>query len=170
MFDYCSGLTSFSSDLSSLTNGSWMFGNCKLDTASVQHIADTINTPQTKALIYIGIGNSTPNSQEEAAFNTIASKNWTVYVHVNGGVRPSVWNPTSLTPIDGEEQQTPIPYWAKHVPSDEQHAQYVDENGNFFNILGGNYIYGDDISTYGMFTCEEDAAANMRLTKIERTR
>lgn len=32
-------------------------------------------------------------------------------------------------------------------------------------VDGGNYIYGDDISTYGMFTSEEDAAANMRLTK-----
>ena len=41
-------------------------------------------------------------------------------------------------------------------------------NGNFFNILGGQFIYGDDLSTYGMFTCEEDAATNMRLTKYER--
>jgi hypothetical protein len=34
--------------------------------------------------------------------------------------------------------------------------------------LGGQFIYGDDLSTYGMFTCEDDAAANMGLTKIEK--
>ena len=162
MFQACYQLTSFTSDLSSLTNGYYMFEYCNLDTASVQNIADTINSHNGK--IHIGIGNTTPNSQEEAAFNTMVSKGWTVYVGVNGG-KPSQWNPTSLTPIDGEEQQTPIPFYAKPVQSDEKHAKYVDENGNFYIILGGNYIYGDDISTYGMFMSEEDAAANMRLTK-----
>ena len=160
---YNTKLASFSSDLSNLTNGDSMFEFCKLDTASVQNIADTINTPSSKGTIHIGIGNSTPNSQEEEAFNTIASKNWTVYVGVNGG-DPSQWNPTSLIPIDGEETTTPIPFWAKPVPSDEKHARYVDAQGNFFNIFGGNFIYGDDLSTYGVFTSLEDAAANMRLT------
>ena len=165
MFAYCYSLKSFSSDLSSLTNGAGMFTNCKLDTVSVQHIADTINTVSS-GNITIFIGNSTPNNQEEAAFNTIASKGWSVYV--NGNSNSNKWNPTSLTPIDGEEQQTPIPFWAKPVQTDEKYAQYVDSEGNFFNILGGQFIYGDDLSTYGMFTCEEDAAANMRLTKIEK--
>jgi hypothetical protein len=142
-----------------------MFKGCNLDTASVQHIADTINTPSSKGTIHIGIINTTPNSQETTAFNTIASKNWTVFVGVNGG-SSTQWTPTSLTPIDGEEQQTPIPYWAKPISSDEQNARYVDSEGNFYNILGGNYIYGDNLETYGMFTCEEDAAAQMRLTKI----
>ena len=167
MFQRCENLTSFSSDLSSLMDGRNMFFKCKLDTASVQNIADTINTPQTKGTIHIGIGNSTPNEHEEA-FNKIASKNWTVYVNVNAGISSSQWNPTSLTPIDGEESTNPIPFWAKFVQSDEKHAQYVDAEGNFYNILGGNFIYGDDLSTYGMFTCEADAAANMRLTKIEK--
>ena len=167
MFSGCNNLTSFTSGLSSLMYGTNMFVGCKLDTASVQNIADTINTPSKKGYIDIGISNSTPNSQEEAAFNTIASKNWTVYVGVNGG-SSTKWNPTALTPIDGEETTNPIPYWAKPVPSDEQHAQYVDEQGNFYNILGGNFIYGDNLETYGMFTSLEDAAANMRLAKIEK--
>jgi hypothetical protein len=169
MFDDCSNLTSFSSDLSSLTVGDNMFYNCKLDTASVQNIADTINdvtglevNAEVSKRIHIGIGNSTPNEQEEAAFNTMVAKGWTVYV--NGSESSNKWNPTSLTPLDGEEQQTPIPFYAKPVTADEEHAQYVDEQGNFFNILGGQFIYGDDISTYGMFVSEEDAAANMRLT------
>jgi hypothetical protein len=167
MFQGCTNLTSFTSDFRSLTDGYWMFDGCKLDTASVQNIADTSNTISNGARIHIGISNSEPNEQEATAFNTIAAKGWSVYVGVNGG-SSSQWNPTSLTPIDGEEQQTPIPFYAKPVQSDEKHAHYVDENGKFYNILGGNYIYGDDLSTYGMFTCEADAAANMRLTKIEK--
>ena len=166
MFYSCSALTSFSSDLPSLTDGEGMFSNCKLDTASVQNIADTINTVTDKPKIHIGIGNTTPNEQEEAAFNKMVSKGWTVYVGVKGE-SASEWIPTSLTPLDGEEISTPIPFYAKPVPSDEQHARYIDEQGNYYNILGGQFIYGDDLSTYGMFTSEEDAAMNMRLTKIE---
>ena len=167
MFYSCSNLTSFSSNLSSLTNGSYMFNYCKLDTASVQNIADTINTPTSKGTIHIGIGNTSPNEQEKTAFNTIASRNWTVYVGVNGSYGQQ-WTPTATTPIDGEQTTAPIPFYAKPVQSDEEHAHYVDEQGNYYNILGGNFIYGDSLETYGMFTCEADAAANMRLTKIER--
>ena len=69
---------------------------------------------------------------------------------------------------NGEEVSTPIPFYAKPVPATEKTASYVDANGNFFNISGAQFIYGDDLSTYGMFTCEEDAAFNMGLTKIEK--
>lgn len=170
MFYGCTNLTSFTADLSSLTNGGGMFGgnywnSCNLNTTSVQHIANTINT--YNGSISIGIGNSTPNEQEKAAFNKMVAKGWTV--RVNG----STYTPTSpaaITILDenGEETVTPIPFWAKPVPSDEQNAQYIDSEGNFYNILGAQFIYGDDLSTYGMFTCVEDAAANMRLTKIEK--
>jgi hypothetical protein len=155
-----------------MTNGSRMFKTCKLDTASIQNIADTIKDVNGLTNDYqnictqieIGIGNSEPNTEEKEAFNTMVSKGWIVYVGVNGSHSSNEWNPTSLTPIDGEEQQTPIPFWAKPVQATEETAFYTDSEGNFYNILGGNYIYGDDISTYGMFTCEEDAAAQMRLT------
>ena len=161
MFQYCENLINFNSKLSSLEDGIQMFHGCKLDTASVQNIADTINT--YNGYIDIGIGNSTPNEQEITAFNKMVSKGWTVYVN---GSKYTPTSPAAITTLDenGEETVTPIPFWAKPVPSDEEHAQYVDEQGNFFNILGAQFIYGDDISTYGMFTCEEDAAANMRLT------
>ena len=168
MFEGCNSLTSFASNLRSLAHGEYMFSRCKLDTASVQNIADTINTPTSKRTINIGIGNTVPNKQEREAFNTIASKNWTVYVGVNGSWGEEQWTPTATTPIDGEQTTTPIPFWAKPVQSDEEHARYVDENGNFYNVLGGNYVYGDDLSTYGMFISEEDAAANMRLIKFEK--
>ena len=166
MFNSCTNLTSFSANLNNLTSGSYMFHNCKLDTKSIQNIASTINET-SGGMLYVGIGNSTPNTEEEVAFNTIASKGWRVFV--NG----SEFTPTSsssITTLDenGEEITTPIPYYAKPVPSDEENARYVDENGDLFDIVGGQFIYGDDLSTYGMFICEEDAAANMRLTKIEK--
>ena len=167
MFQDCINLTSFNSDLSSLTNGNDMFRNCKLNTTSVQNIADTINTPEPYEIIHISIGNSSPNEQEEEAFNTIASKNWTVYV--NGNSAPNLWNPTATTPIDGEQTTTPIPYWAKPVPATEETAEYIDEQGNYYNVLGAQFIYGDSLETYGMFTSHEDAVANMRFTKYERT-
>ena len=169
MFYNCSNLTTFNSDLSSLTFADDMFYGCKLDTASVQNIADTIKPYSVDVFtgsIHIGIGNTNPNEQEEAAFNKMVSKGWTVYV--NGSYSSDKWNPTSLISIDGEEQQTPIPFYAKPVQSDEEHAKYIDEQGNFFNILGGQFIYGDDVTTYGMFTSEEDAAANMHLTPYNK--
>jgi hypothetical protein len=164
MFYYCTALTSFNGDLSSLTDGSYMFTECKLDTTSVQNIADTINTHN--GIIHISISDITPNTDKATAFNTIASKGWTVYV--NGSSSSHIWTPTSLTPLDGEETTAPIPFYAKPVQATEETASYTDEQGNHYNILGAQFIYGDDLSTYGMFTCEEDAAANMRLTKIEK--
>ena len=177
MFNNATALTTFEADLPSLTNGNKMFYACKLNTASVQRIANKIknvngltNTGQYDTIykqIDIGIGNSTPNTQEKAAFNTIASRGWTVLV--NG----SAYSPTSVSSImtldeDGNEVETPIPFYAKPLPSDEETASYIDNDGNYYNILGAQFIYGDDLSTYGMFTCEEDAALNMRLTKIEK--
>ena len=138
-----------------------MFYGCSLDSASVKNISDTINT--YSGTIYIGIANSEPNEQEKAAFNQMVSKGWTVYVNGSRYIE----KPTDMndpTNIDGDETDTPIPFWAKPIPSDEQNAKYIDEQGNYYNILGAQFIYGDNLETYGMFTCEEDAAANMRLT------
>ena len=180
MLNACYKLTSFTANLPSLTNGYGMFGSCKLNTASVQNIADSIkdvtsltNGSSISDAVYkeimIGIGNPVPKLDEEKAFNKMVDKGWTVYV--NGSeYTPSASDPTSITTLDenGEEIITPIPYYAKPVPATEETASYVDADGNYYNIAGGQFIYGDDLSTYGMFTCEEDAAANMRLTKIER--
>lgn len=183
MFEGCSNLTSFNSNLSNLgtyfdSSGMLpsyqtdspaynMFYGCKLDTASIQNIADTIGTPNFTTGIHIGIGNSEPNTQENDAFYKMASKHWVIYV--NG----KIYNPTAPAAIatldeNDEEIITPIPFYAKPVPATEKTASYVDANGNFFNIVGAQFIYGDDLSTYGMFTCEEDAAFNMGLTKIEK--
>ena len=173
MFEGCSKLKSFTSDLSSLTYGSYMFYGCSLDSASVKNIAETINDVRnietdywnTNKIFYIGIGNTSPNTEEIEAFNAIVSKGWQLFV--NGSSDAYVPAIASLDETD-ETTLTPIPYWAKPVQSDEKHARYIDNEGNYYNILGAQFIYGDDLSTYGMFTCEEDAAAQMRLTKVEK--
>ena len=166
MFDMCNNLTTFTSDLKSLTDGSYMFGGCKLNTQSIKNIAETINTVSNSPSIMIGIGNKTPTEEENTYLTQIHNKGWQVYV--NGGGDSNIFNPTSLIPIDGEQNLNPIQFWAKPVPSTEEEANYIDENGNFFNILGGQFIYVNDPDTYGMFMNEEDAAANMKLRKIEK--
>ena len=173
MFYNCYNLTTFSSDLRSLTNGSNMFDGCKLDTASVQNIADTINT--YNGIIHVGIGNSTPNEEENAAFEQMHNKGWNV--HVNGSLLYGTESGScccatccaSLSTLDenGEETtETPIPYWAKPVPATKETAEFVDANGNYYNVLGAQFIYVSDPETYGMFTSREDAIANMRLKRI----
>ena len=178
MFQYCPTFTTFASDLSSLTNGYLMFDNCKLNTDSLIHIAETINdvrdltnsssspSEQIYKTIHIGIGNTTPTEEETELLTEIHNKGWQVYVN---GSSTDYAPSTTLIPIDGEETITPIPYWAKPQETDEEHAEYIGEDGKYYIILGGNYIFVDDKETYGLFTSLEDAAANMRLTKIEKT-
>ena len=166
MFNACSNLCIFNSNLSSLTNGEGMFIGCKLNTQSIKNIAETINTVTDSPSIMIGIGNKTPSEEENTYLTQIHNKGWQVYVNGAGDV--NIFNPTSLIPIDGEQNINHIPFWAKPVPSTQEEANYMDENGNFFNILGGQFIYVNDPESYGMFTSEEDAAAQMRLTKIEK--
>ena len=143
-----------------------MFFPCKLDTASVKNIAETINTVTDKPSIDIGIGNSTPNTEEIAAFNQIHNKGWRVYVNGSDDVYVPLPPASPYISLDetGEITVTPKPFWAKPEPATEETAKYIDENGNFYNILGAQFIYVDDPDTYGMFTSLEDAAANMRLT------
>ena len=52
MFSNCFNLTSFSADLSSLTNGNFMFYNCKLDAESVMYIADSIKDIAAEKQLY----------------------------------------------------------------------------------------------------------------------
>ena len=165
MFYECRNLTSFSSNLSSLTNGNEMFYGCKLDTASVQNIADTINTVTNNPLIHIWVENINDN---QIYFEQMRQKGWDVLVIHNSGSCGCASCCASLTTLDETDGEfiAPKPYWAKPVPSDEQNAQYIDSEGNFYNILGGDYIYVHDPEEYGMFTSLENAAAQMRLTKI----
>ena len=163
MFYGCSSLTSFNGNLSSLTNGQDMFRGCYLDTQSVKNISETINTITSRSEINIGIGGRTPSDEERLYFTEISNRGWLTLVN---GSAYNPMQPASVMTLDENEQEIeiPIPFYAKSIASNEENASHVDENGNFFRILGAQFIYGDDLSTYAMFTCEADAAAQMRLT------
>lgn len=174
MFTNCYNLESFSSDLRSLTDAWNMFYACYLNTASVKNIADTINPTGNGKTIHIGIGKLSLSTEDETYLQQIRDKGWAVSANCNGytyAYAASASLASSLTTLDetGESEMfTPLPYWAKPFNADEKRARYVDSEGNFYNILGGHYIYVDDPETYGMFINEDDAAAQMRLTKIEK--
>ena len=53
MFNNCTNLTSFSSDLSSLTSGGNMFSKCSLDAESIMYIADTSKDITAEKQLYI---------------------------------------------------------------------------------------------------------------------
>ena len=93
----------------------------------------------------------------------IANKGWVVSLSGVGDI-----NPTNAALIDGEETVIPVSYWYKPIKCDKTFGDYVNANGQYFNIVGGRYIFGDDISTYGQFTSLEEAEQAMNLTKIER--
>lgn len=102
-----------------------------------------------------------------ALCNEMVSKGWKIYL--NGSSNAYVpTDEATTTSLDGEMTTTPISYWYKPVAVEEEHASYVDANGNYFNIVGAQYIFGDDISTYGQFTSLEAAEMAMGLTKYIR--
>ena len=103
--------------MSSLTNGNRMFDGCKLNTASIKNIAETINDVRDLTenwndiykTIKIGIGNSTPTEEEHTYLTQIHNKGWEVYV--NGSAYTPA-SPAAITTLDetGETMTTPIPY------------------------------------------------------------
>ena len=176
MFNGCSNLTSFCGDLSSLTNGNYMFDNCSLDTESVEIIADSINdvtglntsiNNNVTKRIDIKIGNETPNDAEDGAFKQMQDKGWSVFVN---GSNTDYIPRTGEASLDetGETTVASKPYWAKPIEVTEDKAEYVGQDGKFYQVVGGQFIYVTDPETYGMFVSLEDAVANMRLTKYEK--
>jgi hypothetical protein len=92
----------------------------------------------------------------------IANKGWAVSLSGVGDI-----NPTNTALIDDEETVIPVSYWYKPIKCDKTFGEYVNTNGEYFNIVGGRHIFGDDISTYGQFTSLEEAEQAMGLTKVE---
>lgn len=168
MFNGQTQLTSFAGDLSSVQSAYGMFTDCKLDTESLMIIADTIaDSPCADAQINIGIGNTTPSEEEIEYLNEMHEKGWNVYV--NGSeYTPDAASAAMTLDENGEEVMTPIPFWAKPIEVKEEEAEFVAENGKYYIVVGGQFIFVDDPESYGMFTCMEDAIANMRLTPYVR--
>lgn len=168
MFHNCSNLTSFTGNLNSLTNGYQMFRECKLNTDSLRKIANTIKDVRELTngdktyddvykMLHFGLENETPTEEETRLLTIIHDKGWDVFVNGYG---------------DGYEFAPRMisPYYAKLIPSDEKHAEFIDENGNFFDVIGGKTLFVKDIDTYGIFTSREDAISQMRLTPHRYTK
>ena len=180
MFSYCPILTSFTSDLSSLVNGSGMFYDSTLDNDSLLHIAESIRDVsnlvdgetylgyEINKVIHLGLGR-TPTEDDVEYLTEIYNKGWAVFVIENPEEDSERFEPTANMLLDDQEETiAPTPYWAKPKEVNEKSAKYIGEDGKYYIILGGNHIFVDDPETYGLFTSLEDAAANMRLTKIEK--
>jgi hypothetical protein len=174
MFVGCKNLTSFSSDLSSLTDGVGMFRSCKLDAHSVANIVHTLPIHETNGTIDIGIGcNNTAEDQllfaQECDCDTwqellddFSAKNWTVYFGCNG--RPT----TTYNMRRGET----LPIYAKLeeviMPTDEKkhkpHYAYTSADGSkFYNI---HYFHSTNGSTegYDVFSSLEEAISTYNVT------
>lgn len=83
MFNGCEALTDFTGILPSLKNGINMFSGCKLNLASIQNIAENINSV-TSGSITIGVSADLQgNSELNTAIQTIRAKGWTVTEQYN---------------------------------------------------------------------------------------
>ena len=83
MFNGCEALTDFTGILPSLKNGINMFSGCKLNLASIQNIAENINSV-TSGSITIGVlADLQGNSELNTAIQAIRAKGWTVTEQYN---------------------------------------------------------------------------------------
>lgn len=83
MFNGCEALTDFTGILPSLKNGINMFSGCKLNLASIQNIAENINSV-TSGSITIGVlADLQGNSDFDTAIQAITDKGWTVTTQYN---------------------------------------------------------------------------------------
>lgn len=183
MFNGNSNFTSFIGDLQSLQTGFLMFSGCKLDEQSFIVISDSIKDLRNfqqwdPAILRLGaevgtfIGGVMHLSYDSSSTDTdvileccdrMAEKGWTVYLNDivqtpnNGAIET-----TSLVEEEGPAK-TVTPVYYKPVECNKKYANWT--NGEkYYILLGGKFIFGDDISTYGMFTSVDEAAANMGLT------
>lgn len=88
MFYDCSELTSFTSELPSLTKGGDMFRGCKLDAESLEYIADSINDVSSLTISgadakVICIGYNCSAALADAAYDTITGKGWSCEMTYN---------------------------------------------------------------------------------------
>ena len=95
----------------------------------------------------------------------ISDKGWTVQLDCI-----EEENTENVSTTSGQKTKKPVVHWYKPVSSNEKYGSYMNANGEYFDIVGGRYIFGDDMSTYGQFTSLKQAEQAMGLTKVERQR
>lgn len=171
----------FISDLSSLQTGHQMFLNRPLSLNSLELIANSINdisefsdwdssieTAKRGVLTLQFIRDNVDSSLVENCCNEIASKGWTVYLNskIQDPNTPGLEGVEGITENSSSSSSPSTIYYYKPAEVDEKNAEYTDGK-KFYIILGGEYIFGDDISTYGQFVSLEDAIINMGLQKVE---
>ena len=170
MFNGCSSLTTFNSNLSSLTNGNGMFNGCMLDGDSIKNIIDTINTYSGRLDLGMGCNNTTEDKNlfaQEVGYDnmdtllaTLNSKGWYVTAQYNG-------RPTTTYALRRPTEDT-LPIYAKlEEVTDEKHAHYTSDDGSkFFNL---NWFHETTGSTdgYTQFNSIEEAIESLNIKPIE---
>lgn len=190
------GLTSFSGDLGSLQSGYGMFGDARdvtytnedgvtettkgitpLDEQSVMIIADTIKDlngftdwlvpASQRGIIHIGYDSEVCDAAKIEEYCTeIMNKGWTVYLNGTVQTNDEGIEGVATTDEDGTITIAPVPYYCKPLEVEQKEANWTDGE-KYYIILGAQKVFGDDLSTYGMFTSIENAAMNMGFTPYE---
>ena len=167
MFCDCSNLTSFSSDLSSLTNGTDMFSYCNLDAQSVANIIHTLPTHDSNGEIGIGIGCEDTEPDQLLFAQECDCETWQELLDDFSAKNWTVTfqctgRPTATYNMRRGET---LPIYAKlEEVTDENHAQYISADGSkFYNI---NYFHSTNGSTegYDVFSSLEEAISTYNVT------
>lgn len=150
-----------------------------LDEQSIMIIADTIKDlngftdwsdsvyEENRGYISLGYDSAVCDAAKIEEYCTeIMNKGWTVYL--NGTVQTTDEGIEGIATADedGTITVTPVPYYCKPVEVDQKNAEWTDGE-KYYIIRGAQKVFGDDLSTYGMFTSIEDAAMNMGFTPYE---
>lgn len=147
-----------------------------LDEQSIMIIADTIKdlngftdwdssfSGDVGGVIHIGYDSEVCDAAKIEEYCTeIMNKGWTVYL--NGTVQTTDDGIEGIATLaeDGTVTVTPVPYYCKPLEVEQKKANWTDGE-KYYIILGAQKVFGDDLSTYGMFTSIENAAMNMGFT------
>ena len=150
-----------------------------LDEQSVMIIADTIKdlngftdwdtsiTSSRRGKIHIGYDSTVCDAATIEEYCTeIMNKGWTVYL--NGTVQTATEGIEGVATLaeDGSITSAPIPYYCKPLEVEQKEANWTDGE-KYYIILGAQKVFGDDLSTYGLFTSIENAAMNMGFTSYK---
>ena len=171
MFGKCSNLSSFNSDLSSLTNGMGMFINCKFDAPSIKNIIDTINTNSGSLALGMGCNDTTEDENlfaQEVGYTNMTSllaaledKGWTVITQYNG-------RPTTTYGLRRPSTDT-LPVFVK-LEEVEENADYTSEDGSKNYSLEWFHKTNGSTEGYTQFNSLEEAIETLNIKPIERTR
>jgi hypothetical protein len=168
MFAGCFDLTSFSSDLLSLTNGEGMFYYCRLDALSIKNIINTINTYSGKLSIGIGCDDDTWSK------NVFAKEvGYTDMTSLLAALQSKGWTvevqyrgePT-LYSLRRPSEDT-LPVFVK-LEETEKHADYTSADDSKKYRLNWFHETTGSTEGYTQFNSLEEAVAHFNIKPIER--